>query len=344
MAETCDEMYRVLPNESLSLIAQKRLGDGGRWPEIQALNPLQLGDDPDRLLAGNRLLLPCRPEVDHSELRPRLRPVSAARPATVATSPDIKNPPPKSAPAHTVKENPKIALRIVTGGTVPPFSAPGLPSGGLLPQVIKSALSQESDAHDISWELRGDPLSTLSTFRSDKGIEMALPVTAAACEATIEEGPCDGLLMSDPLFELLLLVYVDADHPVMPSSADLNDAQLCTSGELSKGIPFPTSALVEQAGSLETCFDSLNAGLVDGVIADEFSAERALAGAGLRHKIVGLRDTPLSVTTLHAAIRTDAPGAHALHLQLNAGLARLKRDGAFQQIVARHLAAHWAAL
>lgn len=48
-------IYRVQPGDSLSSIAQKYLGDGGRWVEIAQLNRLLT---PDRILVGQALHLP----------------------------------------------------------------------------------------------------------------------------------------------------------------------------------------------------------------------------------------------------------------------------------------------
>jgi hypothetical protein len=52
---TAATAYVVQPGETLSGIANQKLGDAARWREIAALNP---GVDPDRLKVGQRLVLP----------------------------------------------------------------------------------------------------------------------------------------------------------------------------------------------------------------------------------------------------------------------------------------------
>ncbi len=52
--------YRVQPGDSLYRIAQRLLGDGGRWKELYALNKSVIGADPAKLRVGQVLVIPPR--------------------------------------------------------------------------------------------------------------------------------------------------------------------------------------------------------------------------------------------------------------------------------------------
>jgi nucleoid-associated protein YgaU len=52
--------YLVEEGDTLSIIARYELGDGDRWREIYQLNRAVLGDDPNHLRPGMRLVLPSR--------------------------------------------------------------------------------------------------------------------------------------------------------------------------------------------------------------------------------------------------------------------------------------------
>lgn len=60
--------YTVARGDSLWKIAETNLGDGARYPEIIALNPAALGNDPDFLAPGTILRIPApQPKVDDHE-------------------------------------------------------------------------------------------------------------------------------------------------------------------------------------------------------------------------------------------------------------------------------------
>jgi nucleoid-associated protein YgaU len=50
-------IYIVRPGDTLSEIAERELGDAGRWPEIFELNR-EVIDDPDRIFPDQALVLP----------------------------------------------------------------------------------------------------------------------------------------------------------------------------------------------------------------------------------------------------------------------------------------------
>ncbi|MHC4832518.1 MAG: LysM peptidoglycan-binding domain-containing protein, partial [Planctomycetota bacterium] len=51
----------VRPGDTLTSIARRHLGDGGRWREIHLANRETIGSDPDALKVGMVLVLPADP-------------------------------------------------------------------------------------------------------------------------------------------------------------------------------------------------------------------------------------------------------------------------------------------
>lgn len=50
--------YIVVPRDTLWKIAQRTLGNGDRWKEIYAANEKVIGKNPDRLIPGQKLVIP----------------------------------------------------------------------------------------------------------------------------------------------------------------------------------------------------------------------------------------------------------------------------------------------
>jgi len=52
------QTYVVKAGDSLSVIALRELGDAMRWPEIYELNKAVIGDNPNLIQVGAKLVLP----------------------------------------------------------------------------------------------------------------------------------------------------------------------------------------------------------------------------------------------------------------------------------------------
>ena len=50
--------YTVQSGDSLSKIAQQKLGDASKWPQIYDANRATIGDNPDLIKPGQRLRIP----------------------------------------------------------------------------------------------------------------------------------------------------------------------------------------------------------------------------------------------------------------------------------------------
>jgi len=92
------ERYTVRPGDTLGVIAKRTLGSAGRWREIYALNQETIGPNPDRIRAGQTLVLPADAKAGSSpEAAPAKRePTSAAAPAPKAPTPAAEATPAKA--------------------------------------------------------------------------------------------------------------------------------------------------------------------------------------------------------------------------------------------------------
>lgn len=89
--------YVIKSGDTLERIAQRTLGDGGKWRDIAKLNP---GLDPTRLMVGQKIVLP--KEAQQSTPAP-----APARPSSVPSVPSVPSPTfPSPAPAPTFPSTP----------------------------------------------------------------------------------------------------------------------------------------------------------------------------------------------------------------------------------------------
>lgn len=324
-AETCGGSYQVQPGESLSMIAERLYDSPAIWERLHAENLDVIGDSPDAMRAGMVLTLPC---LD-------------GRPKAVEQK------------ATTAQVTTKGELKVLTASGYAPFSDRDLPDGGLIAAVVDAALTQAAPqtGHTIHWiedrEAHLDPL--LSNALMDMGFPWSLP----PCDADPQRRECQLLLYSDPIFEVLSLLFVAADRPTSISGLDdMQGKRLC------RPAGFPTHDLdrngrqwvagdhvtLVQPDSAADCVQLVLEGKADAMALDEFSGRVALRQSGAEGKIVALSDMPISIETLHVAVPKAHPQARQILAVFNAGLLQIRENGTFQDILATHLTAFWSGI
>lgn len=321
-AETCGGAYQVQPGESLSMIADRLYDDPTIWERLHAENIDVIGASPDAMRAGMVLTLPC---VD-------------GRPKAVGQM------------ALTAQAALQGGLKVLTASGFAPFSDRDLPEGGLIAAVVDAALAQAAPqtGHTIHWiedrQAHLDPL--LSNALMDMGFPWSLP----PCDADPQRRECQLLLYSDPIFEMLSLLFVAADRAGSISSLDdMQGKRLC------RPAGFPTHDLdrngrqwvsgdrvtLVQPASAADCVQLVLDGKADAMALDEFSGRVALRRSEAEGKIVALSELPVSIETLHVAVPKAHPQARQILAVFNAGLLQIRDNGTFQDILATHLTAFW---
>ena len=171
---TGDCQAAVLPGDSLAILAQRHLGDGKRWREIQRLNGIT---DPDLIGAGWTLGMPCdgfrrRAAVENAgggaadeasstqlaELRRAGRPQPPARAEVEAGAKDMKDaaPPPSADASEAVVE---LAGNVVAE---PDKQQPAVAAGGEQRQEAPETAAAQLTRSCSAVIQRGDSLAILA--------------------------------------------------------------------------------------------------------------------------------------------------------------------------------------
>ena len=321
-AETCGGSYQVQPGESLSMIAERLYDDPAIWERLHTENIDVIGASPDAMRAGMMLTLPC---VD-------------GRPQAVGQT------------ALTAQAALQGELKALTASGFAPFSDRDLPDGGLIAAVVDAALTQTAPqtGHTIHWI--EDRQAHLDPLLSNALMDLGFPWPKPPCEDDPQRRECQLLLYSDPMFEMLSLLFVAVDSAASISGLDeMQGKRLC------RPAGFPTHDLdrngrqwvagdrvtLVQPDSAADCVQLVLDGKADAMALDEFSGRVALRRSGAEDKIVALSDMPISIETLHVAVPKAHPQARQILAIFNAGLLKIRDNGTFQDILATHLTAFW---
>ncbi|QYX58489.1 LysM peptidoglycan-binding domain-containing protein [Roseovarius sp. SCSIO 43702] len=320
LAGTCEQTHVVAAGESLSVIAERYLGSAAAWEAIHEENRDMLGASPDTLRVGMRLRLPC----------PRAGGDAAETPVPAAAAERVD---------------------LLTAPGFAPFADRDLPGGGMLTELVEAAFGAAPDAGEVALHWVEDRAAHLSPLLETGRYDLGFPWPRPDCEADPDEPLCAELIFSAPMFEALVLLFVDAARPIaFTKDADMRDRVLCQP----EGFPdyfFDMDGrdwLRKERITLRTpesaaaCFDLLMAGEVDGVVLDEFAGRHEVAELGLGDRVAEAEGQPVAIVTYHVVAHKAHPQG-ALHLRrFDEGLAALRAEGRFREIVGRHLARVWA--
>ena len=335
-AATCGGDYTIKPGDSLSQIAQNLYEDKNKWSVIYNSNSDVIGDQPGMIFAGTVLHITC---IDG-------KPTGLAGGVDVSTVEE-------SAPITTVPGTAanKKKIGIVTADDYKPFTDRSLPNGGMLAGVMNAAMKAANppEGFEIYWV--NDWSSHLDPLLSNALIDLGIPWFKPACDVTPDAYRCQNFHFSDPLFEMLILLFTNKDNPIpFAQDSDIVGKTLCRPAgyfthDLDKNgrnwmkdgkITLKTPVAVKD------CFDMLVAGEVDAVALNEFTGRTALKDLGLKDKVIAIDSRPLSVEALHAVVHKSHPRAEELLAMVNNGLREIRASGEYQKIIDEHLALVWA--
>ncbi|MGR3435185.1 MAG: ABC transporter substrate-binding protein [Shimia sp.] len=311
--------HTVAAGETVFTIAERHYGDLERWSLIFYANQSALSN-PLSIPAGTSLTIPCPPDGTGF--------VADATPLKLTEGAELK---------------------MVTGGNFAPFTDQDWPGQGMITELINAAMeaTPEQITYSIEWE--DDWSQHLFPMLADKQFDMGFPWYRPDCSQDPSNERCANFLFSDPLVELLGLLFVTADSRMtFDSDADILGKTLCRpAGYVTFDLEQPgrewlTKALItlETPPTPADCFDLLMEGRVDAVALNEFTGWATINEAGLRGQVRPLAN-PLGVEGLHVIIsKTHWRGTTHLY-RFNAGLRKLKESDRYDDIVSRHLGVFW---
>lgn len=312
----CDVTYKVRPGDTLFSIAEIHYEDREKWTLIYYSNQGILNGI-EQIAPGLDVYIPCPAE-------------------------DV-------APDATPLKQVEAEMTLLTGGNYAPFADRGWPGEGLVTELVNAALEMSPDPvpYAIAWE--DDWSQHLFPLLDQKTYDMGFPWLRPECEAVPENERCANFHFSDPLMDLPIMLFKRKGGAfTYTGDADVIGATLCRpAGYFTHDLDRADRRWLSegritlvQPDSPEACFQELMDGQVDAVTLNVFLGATKIVKMGLRGKVEPI-DQPLSREKLHVVIsKTHWRGTTHLY-RLNAGLAALRENGRYDEIVARHLEIFW---
>jgi polar amino acid transport system substrate-binding protein len=311
------EDYVVREGDTVFTIAAGKYGDPEKWTLIYYANEEELQASVFQVSAGQRLRLPCEPGTQAAEATPL--------------------------------QQDDAELKLLTGSNFAPFTDRNWPGQGMITEIVNAAMEATPSpvTYSITWE--DDWSKHLFPALDSKQFDMGFPWYKPDCDATPDNERCANFHFSDPLVEILVLLFVrPGDGMVFESDADVLGKTLCRpKGYFTHDLDRPGrewlsrgAITLVQADTPEACFQELMAGRVDAVTVNVFLGAEIIEQMGLRGQVVPL-DKPLSVEGLHVIISKKHWRGTTFLYRFNAGLAALKESDRYGQIVSKHLGVFW---
>jgi polar amino acid transport system substrate-binding protein len=341
--EDCGRTYVLQEGDTLLSIAQDYYQDRSKWSVIYYENEDALGGNLVDLPSGATLNIPCVDgETYEGAGTTAVSDVQVVSEAEDAIEPDQTAVPLKADPTPLQQQDADIKL--LTGSNYAPFTDQEWLGGGMFTELVNAAF-EEAPSHlpfSITWE--NDWSKHLYPLLDDKTFDMGFPWARPNCEEDPTNERCSGFHFSEPVFDVLELLYVKADSDLtFFEDSDLHGKSICrpkgyfTHDLEENGRLWLTKDLITlvQPETPANCFEMLEAGEVDFAAASEFLGPSVTAKMGKQDAFKSL-ERALSSSGLHVIIsKRHWRGTTNLY-RFNAGLEQLKKTPRYQEIVDRH--------
>jgi polar amino acid transport system substrate-binding protein len=345
-AQTCGTDYTIKEGETLAQIAARVYGNPTQWTVIFYANQDRLGTNESLLVPGAALRLPC---IGGSQ-QPQPLPQIATTPAQTPTS------------AETAFIISSLLRRVefLTADGFSPYTGRSLEGGGMLTQVITSAMGLVKDEakgrfdFGVSWV--NDWAAHLNPLLLTRAFDVGFPWARPDCDSGVpldqsSQFRCQRFFFSDPLYEVITSLFVRNNSRIKTlRTEEIAGTTLC------RPAGYPTHEL-DQGGrnwvkdgkvtlirppTTDECFRLLDNGTVDGVVEAELVGRTSMNSLGLIDKVRTI-EQPVALTTLHVLISKAHPHSRTILYYMNTSLAKLRDSGEYDRIVERHLSRFWEA-
>ncbi|MDH3741691.1 MAG: transporter substrate-binding domain-containing protein, partial [Hyphomicrobiales bacterium] len=281
----CGEKHTVKENETLNDIARQAYGLPNKWTLIYYANQRQFGNSPV-LVPGKQLKIPCLKST----------------PSVPAAGGQAGGGAKSSRPAKIAVSRIKGDIQMLTAGDYRPFTDQSLIRGGMITDLVTSALTrlkEDSDGpgHTISWV--NDWSSHLNPLLVRKAFDMGFPWFQPACDKRdqLDEPArfrCDKFFFSQPVFEILVLFFTNKSSDFQfTSDEQIVGKRLCRpSGYFTFDLDEQNRNWVKdekitliRPQNVDECFQLLMKGEVDAVALNEFTGRAAVRKLGIEKDI-----------------------------------------------------------
>ena len=335
-AQTCGGTYTVKGGDSLSAIADRRYNKANLWTAIHQANLSTIGKEPHSIRVGMKLSLTC---IDGLPTGLEGGRIVSATPAA----------------ANVVQVTPGTAavrkrINLLTGSDYAPFTDREGHNGGLLTEVVQNAMQKADPAEGFSIHWVNDWSAHLEPLLSNALLDLGFPWFQPDCASTPDAYRCANFYFSDPMFEMLALLFTAKDRPMaFNTDNDILGKTLCRPAgyythDMDKdGRNWVRDGKIKliQPAQINKCFEMLLDGEVDAVALNEFTGRAKIKELNLAAK-VDVIPRPLSIEGLHVVVHKSHPQAQDMLETINAGLRGIKDDGKYQAIIEDHMARIWA--
>jgi polar amino acid transport system substrate-binding protein len=318
----CDS-YTIQSGDTLSALSRQVFGEVGDFVRFydDPRNVDSLGSNPNQINVGDILYLP---------------------PCEVSGEP-------LSRPIREVDDFER-SIDIVTASDFAPFTDENLPDGGMLTRIVEDAFESSDLPNPVEIDFVNDWGSHLDTLLPKGKYSFGFPWYRPDCDNADElseemAARCD-LIWSEPVFSVVIGFYAPKNNGTSPTDfADLQGTRICRPTgyftfdlEQEGLVPGETIDLSQPPGVID-CFEALEDGEVDYVSINRFTAEKAIAEAGLTGLVAPI-NTIVSTQDLHLVAHPFDGDAPRWLDAFNAGLRDMKQSGRYAQISRRYLELH----
>lgn len=321
-AHAVDETYVVQDGDTLSSIASQQYGDSGRWVEILNANRERIQENGSLIVAGTSIVLPDLEELEETRQQLRVQATQAIDPRGLSQPLPVDD---------------YGTVTLVTGNDYPPFTDQSLDQGGMLTEIVRTALLEANLNLDITFEGWSEGFDKAQAGRFQGTFPWFF-----------NDERDKRFFYSKPLFDVLILAFVREESELRyQDQDDLIGLRLCRpDGYFTHDIDsLVAENLITHVAPVEVadCFQMLIDGEVDLVSINELTGNATIIQNGWQEQVIA-SDQAMAVQSLHAIFPKSTRNGRTLTYRFDQALATLSEDGRLNEIISRHIEAYYANL
>lgn len=341
--QTCGSDYVIKEGESLAEIASRVYGTTSQWTIIFYANQDRLGANASLLVPGLSIKIPCISQPPQERLpEAAMARAGPSKPARFELSSLVKR------------------IDFLTADGFAPFTGRSLANGGMLTHALSASMNlikeQAKGGFDFRVSWVNDWGAHINPLLTSRAFDLGFPWTKPDCENFLEldqdaKYRCQKFFFSDPLYEVLTVLFVQKNSPITFSSDDeLLGKKICqptgtSTYELDKGGRTwvkDSKITLMRPQTIDECFRLLDSGTVDAVVASDLTGRATITALGMTDRI-RMIERPVAIGTLHVIVAKTHPHARTLLYYVNDSLTKLRESGEYDRISESHLSQFWEA-